>query len=252
MFLQRQLFFYEFYFTLVDFLKITVLTYVAPQRVFKLKSQHKWNKLTHLLLLSNFVYLIRGTYLFAKLCAQKPAGSIYILNMSIHTLGLVVLWCSFIYRYMYTIQAPFLIELMNSMLKLESSHLQSKFYCNLINVAQKSINFYYVLAEIKYTHRPTLLLSQSVLVIPLFCACVCPFVCCSMCFFNVWMLPLRSLDDLIFLLGEPSSSFLKNVCSSIVDFFQTGLSFFLASTFGTGFSGIGFLFVIDGLHKLRL
>jgi len=126
MFLQRQLFFYEFYFSLVDFLKLTVLTYDARQQIFKLKFQPKWNKLIYFLLLSNFVYMLRGTYLFAKLFVEKSSDPLHVLNMSLHTLALAACWCCVLFRSKYTLQTKSLLELMNSMLKLEKSCLQSK------------------------------------------------------------------------------------------------------------------------------
>jgi len=125
MFLQRQLVFHEFNFMLVDFLKGTVLTYEARRRIFKLKLQLKWKVLIYLLLPSNFVYVIRGTCLFTKLSTETMMAQ-FIFWIFPYTLGLVT------YRFMYTTLASFLNELMNSMLKLELSHLQSKCYRNFI------------------------------------------------------------------------------------------------------------------------
>jgi len=126
MFFQRQLFFYEVYFALVGFLKLTVLTYDARQQIFKLKVQPRWNRLIYILLLSYFVYIVRGTYLFGKLFVEKSDDPLHILNMSTHSLGLLASWCCFLYRCMYSLQTKSLIELMNAMLELEKSCLKSK------------------------------------------------------------------------------------------------------------------------------
>jgi len=107
--------------------------------------------------------MIRGTYLFAKLSVENKDSSIHIFSLSIQTLiGLVTLWCSLTYRYIYKPQAPLLIELMNSMLKLELSHLQSNCYRNLVKYCQNLFTSFLTRSCRNQVHSPTELTAVSI------------------------------------------------------------------------------------------
>jgi len=105
---------------------------------------------------------------------------------------------------------------------------------------------------IPFIHRQSLLVSQGILIMPFVSSCAVPFCCAMLCFFNVWFLPLRTFDELIFWFITPSTQFLRNVLSATVDFFLGGLNYFLGGTFISNFYAVGFLFLTDGVAKLQL
>jgi len=127
MFLHRQLYFYKFYFRFTEYFKLCVIKWNETEEILTLKNTPKLRKLSHILLLSNILYMIRATYLYFKLFNMNHEESSFVLDMSLHTVALSSTWCALLCRSMYTWRAKNLIEIYNAELKLEKTVFRGEF-----------------------------------------------------------------------------------------------------------------------------
>jgi len=130
MFLRQQFYFYKIYFRLADFFKLLPITWDSSQNIFKLKNAKLRRLLIRILLASNFLYMIRATFVFAVVASNTHNSPGFLVNIVFHILGLGVSLYLLLYRCLYTFTVHDIIQLMHAMIKLEDDKLCSKFYLN--------------------------------------------------------------------------------------------------------------------------
>jgi len=92
-----------------------------------------------------------------------------------------------------------------------------------------------------------------ILIVPSLSASLFPLIVVACYVFDVWFLPMRSLEVLIsWNLPDLRRNSTQVVLSSIIDLACFGLGTFLAITYASNFSAIIHFFMTDAIGKLQL
>jgi len=123
MFLQKQFFFYRFYFKIMDRMNCIIFTWNSKLKYFEMSRSLSKKRLCFALSVLHFLYMCAATYVFL---VMKMKG-LSTISLALHLPYLIVNWYCMLWRFFYTAKARELVCLMNSAIHLEKHHLNSKF-----------------------------------------------------------------------------------------------------------------------------